>query len=390
MNIMIIFDHQNQSIHRRHPIVVGATLSCLVLLAACSDSKDPPPVTNAGTQTVTPAETTQSPTSAEQSSAITGGIIVPPSNSNTQQPDQTETTTPETETTTPESETTTNGGVGSLDTGGMFPDDKEGDDLPSLIVTGVNGADPKSLDAPWLVSFFSFRLDGKTTSKGNGRAYFFDYAADNFKVNDYTSFYSEDLDVCKIYDPRVPGEASDSTSNLPPRASAGEAITINSPAGLWFTINQRRDDDNLWEYITDSDLPGPLPEGATLSIPGDEFPKVQAYPLYEPQAPVRLLPGVRSDLLTSASAYAWVPGTGKTYITLDFIALDVKDGEADFAGYCYLVDDGSFNMPEEIKKFIDETDLDIQARYSRYYERVDYSDGIVFRQLTIVAESSGG
>jgi len=371
------FDHYDQSIHRRHPAVVGVTLSCILLLAACSDGDKAtvtpvtPPATNSdGTST-----TTNDASADVDGSSVSSDVIVPPSRP---QP-------PEGQESQPEEQTPTEGGVGSVDTGGMFPEDREGDDLPSLIVTGLNGADPNTVVSPWLASAVFFRLDSQTPGTGDGDVAFFNYT-DQLPVSEHIKFYSQELEVCKVSDPRKTETGNGSSSGSPPpRVSAGQSITVNSASGPWFTFNRGRNKNDQWEYTTNNELPSALPEGATLSIPGDEFPAVQAYPLYEPQAPIRLLPNAGENL-SSASAYAWVPGNSKTYMTIDFLSFDDEGKFAGFAGYCRLIDDGAFDMPEDVKKFIDEIDLDINARYVRSYERVDYADNIVFRQLMLVSE----
>jgi len=331
--------HEQDSLQRRSSLV-GLALSLTLLCTACGGGGDKPVTETPPKEVVPNSENSDDPT------------ITKPTPVNT---------------------------FGERD---QYPLDTDGDDLPSLIVTGMDGADPSQVRSEWLASLRFFRLASKTPGTGDGRVAFLRYDGGN-SVSRHIDFFKKDLEECSVRDPREsrPG----GSNNSPPLISAGPTAVINSPAGTWFTFNRELDDDGEWEYETDNGLPSAIPDGATLSVIGHEFPTVSAYPIYEPEPPIRLLPEDNVPLGRD-SGYAWIPGKNKTYMLIDFKAYDDDGNFRGFAGYCYVEDDGSFEMPEKVKEFIESIDLTIYARYAREYNRVDLVNGIVFRQKVAVAE----
>lgn len=254
----------------------------------------------------------------------------------------------------------------------------------SLIVTGIEGNDEAI--SPWFANFRTFKLNSRLATTGDVDLGLLKYR-DNFPAFRYVEFYEKDLDTCEINDPDAPPSfgGDDDDDNPPPLVSGGESVVINTPSGTWVTVDQSIEDGEL-TYMLDNELPAELlPEGATLSIPGDEFPTVAAYPLYDPEPPVRLLPDADMPV-TADSAFSWIPGIGKTHIRITFLAYDEDDDFVDFAGGCDARDDGSFTMPAEVTDFLSTTPYRIQARYSRNYSRIDFIDGVAFRQRNRVAE----
>jgi len=263
-----------------------------------------------------------------------------------------------------------------------FPNDTDGDDRPSVIVTGLNGSDPSEVKSQWLANIYFYRLASRTPGTGDGRIVFLRYEP-SLALSRHIDFFEKELDTCTVSDPREPSPGSD--SNPPPLISAGPTAVINTPNGAWFTFDRTQNDNNEWVYRTDNELPSAIPERATLMVAGDEFPTVSAYPIFEPEAPQRLLPSTDGPI-SGDSAYAWDPGKNKTYMEITFDAYDDANEFVGGAGSCFVKDDGVFTMPEEVKEFVESTDLDLYAFYTRVYSRIDLKDDIVFRQQVEVGE----
>ncbi len=270
----------------------------------------------------------------------------------------------------------------------MFPVDVDNDDRPGLIVTGLNGVDPVDLVSPWLVNAQTFRLDSITPGSGDGFVDMLRYQ-DDFPVAIHIDFFEQELGSCDIRDPAVPQPIdSGDGGSPPPLISGGSTVVINTPSGPWFTYEAQLNSDNgNIFYSTNDQLPGALPVGATLSIPGDAFPTVAAHPLYEPAPPVRLLPDI-TQFVAPDSIYSWIPeNTAPAFVKLNLLAYSGDDNF--FEGFfvtCYLEDDGAFTMPDEVVDYVATTPFNLEARYSRVYARLDFTNGIVIYQENEVAE----
>ncbi len=267
----------------------------------------------------------------------------------------------------------------------QFPSAANDSGPESMIVTGYNDSNADAT-SPWLVVTDMFRLNSILDATGDGSVRMRQYSGD-FPVSRHVEFYTRELDTCEIFNPDAPdgggGEGGDTEPS--PYISGGVNIVINTPSGPWFTY-ERASVNGGSEYSVDNELPGEvLPAGATLSIPGDEFPTVAAHPLYDPEPPVRLLPD--PDLpLSGDSAYSWIPTSGKTRIRAAVLAYDDDNNFIDFVVTCDLRDDGAFDMPADVKEFIANYRNRLYVRYSRVYDRLDFANGIVIRQRNTIAE----
>jgi len=124
-------------------------------------------------------------------------------------------------------------------------------------------------------------------------------------------------------------------------------------------------------YATDDGSPGPLPDDATLTVPGADFPALVDYPLpNEPAVPVRLLPNIDLPIFSS-SEYAWMPGGERGYLVLDFLAYDADQDFIDFAIVCRARDDGSFTLPAEALSEIDAIADKLRLRVDQQIESRD-------------------
>lgn len=266
-----------------------------------------------------------------------------------------------------------------------YPEDVEGDDRPGLIVTGLEPDEGVPSTSPWLVSSSTFRKASITPGTGDGFLMLFQYP-DDFPIAAHLDFYEMRLDTCKVYPPdeAQAAEQQPRDSLPPPAISGGNNVVINTQSGPWFQYDIVNTDDGV-VYETDNELPGVLPESATLSVPGKLFPTISAHPLFEPPRPVRLLPQ-SSRKLTSNSAYSWIPADGSGYMQIDFLGYSDQQRFAGFLATCWVEDDGSFIMPDEVKSLVSESEYEFKVRYSRVYQRLDVANGIVIRQQNQVSE----
>lgn len=257
------------------------------------------------------------------------------------------------------------------------------DSVPGLLITGLEGDVANTAVSPWLANINLFRLASQAAGGGDASVDLLQYDAD-FPVSRHVDFYTETLDTCEI---RTDDGGGGVDNNPPLSVSGGNTVTINSPSGTFVEINRGGDDEGFYE--TNDGMPGELPMGATLSIPGALFPNVPAYPLSEPVAPVRIAPAAGTLTLADASLpFIWealppVPGGYMELVALAF------DGNGEFQGFpvvCKVIDDGEFTLPADVIEEFASSTLDIQTRFDRVIERVDFINGIVFHQRSVITD----
>ena len=101
------------------------------------------------------------------------------------------------------------------------------------------------------------------------------------------------------------------------------------------------------QYESDT-IPGPLPVGATLSIPGDVFPSVGAYAFSEPDAPVRTSPAVGASVdINTEFTWQVSSSAGASVIAIDFPEYDANGELLGYPFFCFTEDDGEFTLPPE-------------------------------------------
>lgn len=270
-----------------------------------------------------------------------------------------------------------------------YPTDSEGNDPAGMIVTGLGELAASQIVSPWLVSVRLFRRVSGPSSTGDVSVELTRYAED-FPVSAHIRFFSTPLDTCVIRNSQNE-EGIGQTNPPPPGINGGESVVLNMPSGPWFSLNRTRMPDAQWVYRVQDLLPGTLPTRTTLSIPGGAFPTVAAYPLFEAEPVVRLLPA-NSQSIVAESRYSWIPRNRSAHVKIDFMAYD---GAGDFQGYplsCWVNDDGSFDLPESAWEALESLEMQrgsgarLAVRYSRIYSRVDLIDGIVYHQGMEVAE----
>jgi len=123
--------------------------------------------------------------------------------------------------------------------------------------------------------------------------------------------------------------------------NAGEVITVTSPAGTYSSM-EPLNFFGIVTYANDDTVPGTLPSGLTLDIPGDQFPAFSNVEF----PPALALTGVTPELrtpVTPTTTYTWTPSGDPT--SLVNIYMDNVD--------CIVLDDGSFTLPAEIQSQLD-------------------------------------
>ena len=275
-------------------------------------------------------------------------------------------------------------------------DDPENDDRPGLAITGLNGIPATQVTSPWLVNMNIFRNATAGNQAGSVSVGLLQYN-ETQQVATAIDFFTPELDTCFVRDLSestvdTSGNDGDEEDDNDLFVSGGSSLTINSDNGPWLTIPVS--DSNAGLYDTDfaatQGTPGPLPADATLSIPGIEFPNVAAYPVSEPTlVPVRIAPAPEElSAADIAAPFTWETGSDAAGGYARLVG-QAYDDDGDFVGFpfsCDILDDGEFNMPQEVIDAFAASDLTTTVRFERATRRVDFVDGIVFFQGSVVTE----
>jgi len=131
--------------------------------------------------------------------------------------------------------------------------------------------------------------------------------------------------------------------------SAGETITISSPAGTFSTLVQFTFGDLIGYGIDETGVAPvpPVPSGLVVDIPGDEFPAFSNVDIPDVAQIVVTAP-TPGTAITPTTQFTWVPG-GDSDALLD---LSVTSFDAQGMGVgvdCVLEDDGSFSFPASVQ-----------------------------------------
>ena len=172
-----------------------------------------------------------------------------------------------------------------------------------------------------------------------------------------TDFF-QDMDACEVstidpstFDPDDTDPDVTDTDDLESiQVSAGEVLTVISPAGTFAELVRFQSDDEIdYELADGAPLPGPVPTGTVVNIPGDVFPAFTGVAVpavadlnnFSPSA----LPVSISDEFT------WSPPSGPV-TTFVFLLISGDFSLADnsiTSVSCTLMDDGSFTLPADIQ-----------------------------------------
>lgn len=251
--------------------------------------------------------------------------------------------------------------------------------LPTLAVRGLGDQEPTEVLRPWHVFIFSFRSEFRTPDSSNARVITVQNEPTT-SVQTYIDFYSTqvELETCNINSE----DSTDINDGGPLMVSAGDSVSINAPNGTWLTLPE----EDVGFYEPDDGLPGAIPAGASVSIPGDVFPSVGAVPIAEPAAPERIAP--MFGPVSIESEYQWqatdVPGT---YIQLGFIEIDPNTGDfASFPATCFVEDDGEFQLPTDVQDLINNSSNPIEVRYERRLGTLELVEGVIAYSRIAVVE----
>lgn len=267
----------------------------------------------------------------------------------------------------------------------QYPQDTALNDRPGMIIKGLNGQDPSAATASRFVHTLTFRIDSNTPGSGDAHAMLFHYSPD-LTVDHVADFYEIALDTCKLdSEPDTTHSADANSGAAPLSVSGGQSITINSMNGAWFTLPLSVSEQGDVIYATNNGLPGALPAAAYLSIPGDNFPGIERYSLFEPEPPTRLLPALDKPVSTE-SFYTWVPDPRKGSVKINVLAFDAQNVFLGYKASCTVKDDGSFTMPQKILDLIASSPDQLSVRYSRVYNRLDLINDVLFFQEAEVTE----
>jgi len=267
------------------------------------------------------------------------------------------------------------------------------DDRPGLIVTGLDGRAPESVDVPWLVNLSLFRDESATPNSGSANARMLGYDdLDMLALIDFFEPKEPAAGQCEIFIVDSPSGGGggdgdgDNRGAPPPRVSGGESLFINTPLGPWAELKSDGEAEPFYE--TDEPFPGAMPQNASLNIPGSSrFPAVDAYPVYMPEAPVRLSPDF-AEWITTESLFSWMPGNGAgELIAVEFAGYDNRDGSfIEFIATCLTADDGNFELTPDLVQVLNGYDGLLNVRFYRTIYRIDLIDEIAFYQRSVVSE----
>ena len=253
---------------------------------------------------------------------------------------------------------------------------------PGLVVRGLGMQAAEDVSVGWFASTQLFR-NNSAAEAGDADVVLNDYDS-GIAFSEVLDFYAPELDTCELAREPTPENEEDDGGSPPPAVSGGTPVTINSSNGPVLVLQQSLA-ENGSDLTYSADLLEPLPEDAVLTIPGDQFPSVTGYPSSEPPAPVRLMPTI-GEPLDRESVFSWMPGSGENFIELAFAAFDSSGSFIDFPIRCAVVDDGSFELPDDAIAFLESTTDEVVLHVERTRRVVELADGITFYARSTVRE----
>jgi len=194
---------------------------------------------------------------------------------------------------------------------------------------------------------------------------FFVSNTQNLSATQIQNIFSPSSDTCQFSEntinttPTGPQDTPFGPVNFNP-VSAGDVITLTSPAGTFAEL-VKMDDGNFISYEIEGggNLPGAVPAGTIVDIPGDVFPAFLNVAVPNVAALTNVTSSTGSTL-TASTTVTWdaSPGTG-SYMNLNAsstILPDFTDPNIDLDSItvtvisvdCTILDDGSFSFPAEI------------------------------------------
>jgi len=136
----------------------------------------------------------------------------------------------------------------------------------------------------------------------------------------------------------------------PVSISAGEVLTVSSPAGTYAELKKQEFGD-LIVYGLDEVAPllsAPPPNDLTISIPGDAYPAFTnvAIPNIEP---LQVNSPAASDPITASTTFSWTASSNPES-RVQIVATEQSADTTQLTSvFCTVIDDGSFEFPAETK-----------------------------------------
>jgi len=171
-------------------------------------------------------------------------------------------------------------------------------------------------------------------------------------------------------------------------ASAGASVRIEYSEGVWLTIDL---DEERQLYRSVGEL-GRMPPGSYVEIDIDVIPATGGISLVQPSAPVREWPPSAEALISGSANYlddtfVWEKDSDdNSFIVLDFLQFDFNDNPLGLKVKCYVIDDGTFVLPADIKTLLasySESGNYIRSRFERRVRALSTRDSLVFAYTSI-------
>ncbi len=158
---------------------------------------------------------------------------------------------------------------------------------------------------------------------------------------DLTAIFSDpNEDVCEVFT----NSTTDNDATLENRSrsiSAGEVLTLTSPAGTFSELVREISGDSVFYSVPQGFISGGLPSSITLDIPGDEFPAFANIAIPVVQA-LNINSPVAGQTVNTGTAFSWLAGNNpNAYI--EITATGATNG-VNTTVSCTVQDDGSFTF----------------------------------------------
>lgn len=145
----------------------------------------------------------------------------------------------------------------------------------------------------------------------------------------------------------VPDIPTDIGGNLFDIISAGDVLTISSPAGSYAEI-LKNEQFGIIFYALDENvaLAGPVPDDLSISIPGEQFPAFTNVPI-PALVPLQVSSPGDFNSITADTTFSWNASSNPD----SFMEISASSFSADFTELvsvdCVALDDGSFAFPAD-------------------------------------------
>lgn len=141
--------------------------------------------------------------------------------------------------------------------------------------------------------------------------------------------------------------------------NAGDTLGITTAAGTWAEMQLFNDFGAYYEFQTDVHSLGELPQGSTLSIPGQEFPGFASMtiPHVEPITDSNVS-NLNNRVLSAETTFNWTKpiqpdSSDLIALSLSFYGSDLEsDTEVEVQINCRLADDGEFTPSNDMKQLL--------------------------------------